>query len=148
MVEVLEATGIARKVDGWYDMVHDKCFMNELTDVHVENGTAFVENSSEFYTDNYIYANYLTPGLHKFLIYSPQTNQAYMKSMLVGVNTKDQYPELPRAVNFGESRPPIKCIWRQWIEDSPSILKQILSKDIIINNVAQFDSSIKNPKTD
>ena len=73
-VAVLEATGISSMLDGWYDLVHDKCFMNELVDVHVENGSSFVDNNSDFYSDNYIYASYLAPGFHTFLIYSPLTN--------------------------------------------------------------------------
>jgi hypothetical protein len=104
-VPLLEGFGISSKLEGWYDMVHDKCFMNGLTDVHVENGSSFIENNGDFYTDNYVYANFLPPGQHKFLIYSPRTGRAYVKSMLVHLNTKEHYPERPRTIDLGSQRP-------------------------------------------
>ena len=100
-VPLLEGFGISAKLEGWYDMVHDKCFMNELTDVHVENGSSFIDNNADFYTDNYVYANFLPPGQHQFLIYSPRTNRAYLKSMMVHHNTKDHFPEMPRTIDLG-----------------------------------------------
>jgi hypothetical protein len=95
-VQALETVGILDKLVGWADVVHDKCCMNELTDVHVENASDFKELRGPTNKDFYIYANYLKPGKHKFLIYCPQSKRAFIKTMLVGINTQDFYPEFPK----------------------------------------------------
>ena len=43
----------------------------------------------------FIYATYLTPGIHKFVIYCPISKRAFCKTIMVDVNTKFQYPEYP-----------------------------------------------------
>ena len=43
----------------------------------------------------FVYANYLVPGIHKFVIYCPISKRAFCKTILVDTNTKEQYPEYP-----------------------------------------------------
>ena len=43
----------------------------------------------------FVYANYLKPGIHKFLIYCPVNKRAFVKTILVDLNTSDFYPEYP-----------------------------------------------------
>lgn len=95
-VQALETVGILDKLVGWADVVHDKCCLNELTDVHVENASDFKDLRGPTNKDFYIYANYLKPGKHKFLIYCPHSNRAFIKTILVGINTQDFYPEFPK----------------------------------------------------
>jgi hypothetical protein len=95
-IQALETVGILDKLVGWADVVHDKCCMNELTDVHVENASDFKDLRGPSAKDFYVYANYLKPGRHKFLIYCRQSNRAFVKSILVGINTQDFYPEFPK----------------------------------------------------
>ena len=44
----------------------------------------------------YVYAQYLKPGYHQFLIYDPQENKAFCKDFIVYQNLReDIYPEYP-----------------------------------------------------
>ena len=79
-------------------MLHDKCLDNQLTDVHVENATP--KDFDNFYDEDlnknmFVYAAYLVPGIHKFVIYCPISKRAFCKTIMVDVNTKDYYPEYP-----------------------------------------------------
>ena len=38
-LNALEATGLPAMIEDWSDILLDKCFENELTDVHIENAT-------------------------------------------------------------------------------------------------------------
>ena len=78
--------------------MYDKCLLNELTDVHVENANNKdfdVNFQKENNKDMFVYANYLKPGIHKFLIYCPINKRAFVKTILVDLNTSDFYPEYP-----------------------------------------------------
>ena len=68
--------------------------LNELTDIHAINAQILDDVKAD--EDYYVYANYLQSGIHKFLIYCPSSFRAYVKTVAVGVNTKDHYPEYPR----------------------------------------------------
>ena len=37
--DALQAIQIEKKIEDWADIIYDKCLMNELTDVHVENAS-------------------------------------------------------------------------------------------------------------
>jgi len=81
--------------------------------VHFENvNKKDLENwdNDLFKKDNYIYANYLPSGQHKFLIYCPISKRAFIKTMFVGTNTKDHYPEWPIAYE----KPRKKLILNVW----------------------------------
>lgn len=95
-------------------MLIDKCLKNELTDVHVENLT---NDDFENWNHNigkkdvYIYANYLPAGEHKFLIYDPVSKRAFVKTIYVGINTKDFYPEWPAHIKIPRKKL-ILNVWR------------------------------------
>jgi len=62
------------KLHDWQDMLYYKCYLNQLTDVHVENASEKDFQSfsrGENKEGLFVYANYLVPGIHKFLIYCP-----------------------------------------------------------------------------
>lgn len=85
-----------------------------MTDVHAENiNLNDIENweNDLFKKDNYIYANYLPTGQHKFLIYCPTTKRAFVKTLHVGLNKKDFYPEWPLAYNVPRKKL-ILNVWR------------------------------------
>ena len=50
---------------------------------------------SEHNNNMFVYANYLVPGIHKFVIYCPISKRAFCKTILIDINTKDFYPEYP-----------------------------------------------------
>jgi hypothetical protein len=78
------------KMEEWYEMLHDKCMKNEITDMHIENLTQndFDRwNLTQSKNNVYIYANYLPD--------CPVSKCAFVKTIYVGINTKDFYPEWP-----------------------------------------------------
>jgi hypothetical protein len=97
-IGALNSTSILNKCSDWQDLLHDKCLDNQLTDVHVENATPkdFDNFSNPDMNKNlFVYAAYLVPGIHKFVIYCPISKRAFCKTIMVDVNTKDYYPEYP-----------------------------------------------------
>jgi hypothetical protein len=93
-VNALEATGLPTIIIDWQDILYDKCLQNKLTDVQCENASNddFLNFADPEYVNRknvFIYANYLTPGMHKFVIYCPLSKRAFCKTILVDVNTKE-----------------------------------------------------------
>lgn len=113
--------------------------MNELTDVQVINAKNFGEFRGEFNKDFYVYANYLAPGRHKFLIYCPQSERAFVKTVVIGLNTKEFYPELPRLISTGTKKKLVQNVWRQWCDDTQESLCIAISKD---TSAAGFDMGL------
>ena len=114
-IEALKSTSILDKCRDWQDILYDKCLENQLTDVHVENATSqdFENFRDEDLNKNmFVYAAYLVPGIHKFVIYCPISKRAFCKTIMVDVNTKDQYPEYPQY--FQKKRQKlIMNVWRK-----------------------------------
>ena len=98
--EVLKTIGVLAKLEGWRDILIDKCLYNELTDVQLVNSDRIQDNVA-LATQTYVYADYLSPGRHKFLIYCPQSNRAFIKSVFIGRNTSEFYPEFPKQIHEG-----------------------------------------------
>ena len=42
-----------------------------------------------------MFADYIPPGIHHFLIYDPLLHRAFFKEVIIGLNQSDHYPELP-----------------------------------------------------
>jgi hypothetical protein len=87
-----------------------------LTDVQCENASS--EDFENFADPEYInrknvfiYANYLVPGMHKFVIYCPFSKRAFCKTILVDTNTKEQYPEYPIQLKVPRKKL-IMNVWR------------------------------------
>lgn len=59
------------KIDGWNELLHDKCNQNELVDVTSVNQPNLLDGYIQ-YKDIYVYATFLPPGYHQMIIYDPQ----------------------------------------------------------------------------
>ena len=119
-------------------MLYDKCMLNEITDMHVENlkeKDFDVWNLNQSKKDIYIYANYLPPGEHKFLIYCPVSKRAFVKTIYVGLNTKDFYPEWPIQLKVPRKKL-ILNVWRNCPKMTPKIKSEMCRNDI---NIRLFD---------
>jgi hypothetical protein len=93
-VNALEATGLPAIINDWQDILFDKVLANDLTDVHVENATNndfdnFADPEHVNKKNMFVYANYLVPGIHKFVIYCPISQRAFCKTILVDTNLKE-----------------------------------------------------------
>lgn len=73
---------VIRKTNGWNNIVNDKFNNNYLTDVNVVNEFPNIELGPPANT-SFIYAAYLKPGHHQFLIYCPKTRRAFFQHIIV-----------------------------------------------------------------
>ena len=96
----------------------------------MENATTQdFENFSDESKNMFIYATYLTPGIHKFVIYCPISKRAFCKTIMVDVNTKFQYPEYPTQFK-AKRRKLIMNVWRKAQKEDNNFCKQVCSDDI------------------
>ena len=114
-VEVLEGMSIKEKLDGWQHILDDKCNYNELTDVTRVNAPTFEHEIHR--KDYYVFAGFLNPGYHQILIYDPELDRAFVKDFIVGINTKDFYPEFP-LLHGAKSIKTVQNVWRNWVDDT------------------------------
>ena len=77
----------------------------------------------------FIYANYLPPGIHKYLIYCPVNKRAFVKTMFVDVNTKDFYPEYPIRIPVPRKKL-ILNVWRACKKENNDELMRCCTNDI------------------
>jgi len=138
-IQALDACQFHNMLDDWSDIIHDKCLMNELQDVHVENAAdedfydfnkIDMNGLSEF-KDFFVYANYLPPGEHKYLIYCPVNQRAFVKTTLVEPNTKDHYPEFPVQISRPR-RKLIKNVWRRYRKENKQFFDKAFTSTIEI----------------
>ena len=106
-----------KKMFGWNQVVHDMCFDNELYGVTTINKPEDMRDLGPA-EEIYVYAAFLPPGLHKCLIYEPESGRAFTKSFLVDLNDFDFYPELPEQAGTGKRKKPVPDVWRKWISDT------------------------------
>ena len=71
-----------KKTAGWNNILNDKLSNNFLSDVNVVNEFSDLENAAPT-NPSFIYAAYLKPGHHKFLIYCPVTQRAFYKKIIL-----------------------------------------------------------------
>jgi len=128
-VEVLKHIGAFDKLQGWRDVLVDKCLYNELSDVQVVNSDRIEDNLTSS-TQTFVFAGYLAPGRHKFLIYCPQSKRAFIKSVMIGRNTKDFYPEFPKQIREGQKQNMVQNMWRSWKEDTTNRLDHAFEHDV------------------
>ena len=103
--------------------------------MHIEN---LKEKDFEFWSKNqkkkdvYIYANYLPAGEHKFMIYCPVSKRAFVKTIYVGLNTKDFYPEWPMQLKVPRKKL-ILNVWRNCQKVTNKSKSDMYHNDININ---------------
>ena len=72
--------------------------------------------------NTFIYAAFLPPGLHQFLIYCPKTHRLFCKDIIINLNSFDDYPEFPEVhkpvVTVVKVKKTRANVWRKWRYDS------------------------------
>ena len=118
----------------------DKALKNEAMDVMNINLPESIKQKDTEQRDHltFVYAAYLPPGLHTFLIYDPKLKQIYCKDVLVDLAKSDCFPEYPRPMNKPIAKAKTKQnVWRKWREDS--------QLDIELAQVEDFDKDHYEP---
>jgi hypothetical protein len=59
--------------------------------------------------------------------------------VVIGLNTKEFYPELPRLISTGTKKKLVQNVWRQWRGDTQEALCIAIAKD---TSVVGFDMSL------
>ena len=130
-----------KKTAGWNNILNDKLSNNFLSDVNVVNEFSDLENAAPT-NPSFIYAAYLKPGHHKFLIYCPVTQRAFYKKIIVQMNTCENYPEFPLTLDALKIKKPHQNVWKNWIEDNAESLNIACNNDISNKNF-DIDAMIK-----
>ena len=71
---------------GWNTIIHDKVANNTVTDVTTINMPADLQNKVPEEGPVFMYAAWLPPGVHNFLIYCPVTKRAFVKEVIIQHN--------------------------------------------------------------
>lgn len=86
---------LKNKLKGWEKLFRDKCLKNELMDIKTVNIPS-LKLSEDKGMEVHVYAGFLKPGYHQFMIYDPLLEKAYLKDFIVNLNLReDLYPEYP-----------------------------------------------------
>ena len=79
----------------WGRIMEDKFNNNQVQEIMKVNMPDKIKEAGDQRCSLYVYAAYLPPGLHGFLIYCPVTKRVFCKDIVVNLNTKDMFPEFP-----------------------------------------------------
>ena len=157
---------VTKRMRGWAAPLRHKTLFNELVDVHAVNVPEFLKDYKDPGCDlfgrpvavspcsSFVYATYLPPGLHQFLIYIPGRSikiaqelrhapapaagadaitipsRLYCKNIIVNLSQCDPAPVIPFP---SEEKPPPKTVsnvWRRWRHDSEEDVAKALINDI------------------
>lgn len=82
-----------------------------------------------------MFADYIPPGIHHFLIYCPKTHRAFVKEIALGLNQlQHMYPELPE--QFDPDRKPnpnvrvFPNVWAKYQQDTPEYIEKLMEYDL------------------
>jgi hypothetical protein len=111
-------------LENWEGIIQDKCFRNEITDVDsinvpdLKSTTGHSSSGKGKNCEVFAFAAFLPPGVHQFLIYCPKTDRVFCKEVVVDLNSKDYFPELPKTPAI-RKRKTMANVWRKWKPDTP-----------------------------
>lgn len=79
----------------------------------------------------YVYAAYLAPGLHSFLIYDPKYKQLFCKDLMIDLSQTYYYPEYPKPYRPAaqKKKKTKQNVWRMWREDSKQDIELAFIED-------------------
>lgn len=120
---------------GWDKrIILDKALCNETSEVSIVNMPRYFEakqyaESFHVHCVSYVYAAYLPPGIHQFLIFCPKTQRLFVKDIVIDLNQSYIYSEYPRKPKAGKKT--MSNVWRTWHTDSPSDVRMALISDMV-----------------
>ena len=79
---------------------------------------------------SFVYASFLPPGMHQFLIYCPKTDRVFCKEVAIDLNSLELYPEFPEGPPKERRKKIRASIWRDWKEPTNDMLYNAFMKDI------------------
>ena len=149
---------------GWEPILDDKCRSNTVTDIQninipesFEASTPLNRSLSKFpkYHSSrakkpkepecrtYVYAAYLPPGLHQFIIFDPVSERTFCKDIIIDLNSQDPFPEYPvKNTEEATDDAPVKRtranVWRKWRDPKESELAAAVVEDMAVD----FDPSL------
>ena len=124
------------KTKGWNRILFDLCNYNYRTTALAVNqpadlaGVAAGRATPEIEPPcaEYVYAGFVPSGLHHFIIYSPRTQKAYFKELVIDLNHADLYPqETPQRKKRPQKT--VADVWQTWVHDTEKSRQQAFAKD-------------------
>ena len=116
--ELEQLDDLMQRLVGWNKVVHNILNQNYLTDVVSINQPKDLDKKAPESGASFIFAGFYPAGQHSFLIYDPLTQRAFVKDVVVNLNSFDHYPEFPRMTEKAKREQPNQNVWRKWIDDS------------------------------
>jgi len=116
--EIEKIDDLMQRLVGWNKVVHNILNQNHLTDVVSINQPKDLDKKAPESGASFIFAGFYPAGQHSFLIYDPSTQRAFVKDVVVNLNSFDHYPEFPRMTDKAKREKPNQNVWRKWIDDS------------------------------
>ena len=136
-IEVLRTMGLTQILEGWPDVLREFVDLNEVVDVLAINKPGLSDYNLEV-RDVFVFAGFLPPGYHSFVIYDPRQERAFCKDIVVTPSERRGcYPELPLAAGM-EVQKIVPDIWRAWHGDSPKDCHMMLKE---ASNSVDFNMS-------
>lgn len=67
---------------------------------------------------HYVFATFLEPGYHQFIIYDPLVEKAYCQEMVIEFNDYQLlYPEMPKLIEQLQKLQVLPPVFKKWIRD-------------------------------
>lgn len=126
-------------LNGWGDMLHERCTKSELHDTKLINYQNLKSANNVYQRNNevFVYAAHLKPGLHQFVIYDPASKRAFCKEFVLDLNDNlMDFPELPDTMGIKKKAKKIPDVWVPWKDDS---LEQKQKSHKIDTRVEKFE---------
>ena len=81
-----------------------------------------------------MFAAFLPPGRHQFLIYSHELKRAYAKDYIVDLNTVELFPEFPEVPPSVKKNKAIERqdVWARWVQPSMQEIEQAFETDTTV----------------
>lgn len=115
--------------------MHDKCTGSELIDAKKINylrsfGAKEGRDDIERRNGVFVYAAYLKPGLHQFVIFDPESGRAFCKELMIDLNNQvAEFPELPTKIGEKRITARVQNVWAPWIKDSEAQKRKAVNLD-------------------
>lgn len=122
---------VEEKFVGWNQLLHDRLTRSELAEAKKINYQPTLANKQLSLEDSrgiFVYAANLKPGLHKFVIWDPKVEKAYVKEFVLDLNNEMiACPEYPNII------PPVstqtKNVWTPWKPDTNDQMVKAIEYD-------------------
>jgi len=114
--ERLDQMEILERMLGWNILLNQKCNQNLVHDVLALNPLACLKSKEHLSPckNSFVYAAWLKPGYHQFVIYEPIEERAFCQEIFVEPSRYEAYPELPKQMAHFSIPTKVVSVFAKW----------------------------------